>query len=141
MTGYAPEINLTNLHSKSLQEVYDFIVAHLMKQGKRSVNETGTCVYRGPKGLMCAVGCLIPDEDYRIDFEGAISRTVIERMVGFVALVGFVAYGNEPDKHMVEMDNLLRTMQMIHDSREVDDWEESFRRCAHQFKIEYKEKD
>lgn len=33
-------------------------------QGKPSVGARGFCLYRGPDGLKCAIGHLIPDEKY-----------------------------------------------------------------------------
>ena len=51
------------------QEAYNKVCAHLAKQGRRS-EDKGRCLYRGPGGLMCAVGCLIPDELYHGDMEG-----------------------------------------------------------------------
>ncbi|MGQ7794513.1 hypothetical protein ACUN0C_19080 [Faunimonas sp. B44] len=52
------------------QEAFDFVVRHLFKQGERAVAEGGGCLYRGPDGTKCAVGCLIPDELYTPRLEG-----------------------------------------------------------------------
>ena len=46
---------------KSALAVYD--------QGEVSANSNGTCLYRGPRGLKCAIGHLIPDESYDISLE------------------------------------------------------------------------
>lgn len=58
------------IESKTEQEIFDTVVEHLMKQGKRSIvpGET-TCVYRGPDGLKCAVGVLIADDEYDPEIE------------------------------------------------------------------------
>lgn len=58
------------------QEIFDTVVTHLSKQGKRSVNIEGDCLYRGPGGLSCAVGCLIPDSEYVHEMEGTLDRLV-----------------------------------------------------------------
>lgn len=42
----------------------------LLKQGKKSEDEDGLCVYRAPDGSKCAVGMLIKDEYYRGTMEG-----------------------------------------------------------------------
>lgn len=47
-----------------LQEIFDTACAALIKQGRLSVSETGVCQYRGLDGAKCAVGHLIPDEEY-----------------------------------------------------------------------------
>lgn len=47
---------------RTLQEAYDLMVAHMRKQQAFSMEEgSPRCKYRGPNGLMCAVGALIPD--------------------------------------------------------------------------------
>ena len=46
------------------QKIFNKIAKHLLKQNKRSLNADGRCVYRGPNGLKCAIGCLIPDKIY-----------------------------------------------------------------------------
>lgn len=51
------------------QQLFDRVASHLIRQNVRSVTEDGTCMYRGPNGLRCAIGCLIPDEKYHEDFE------------------------------------------------------------------------
>lgn len=47
----------------SNQEIFDRVATHLFTQGMQSI-ETRGCLYRGPNGTKCAVGCLIADEDY-----------------------------------------------------------------------------
>jgi len=47
------------------QEIFDKVAEHLFTQGVPSINGRGQCVYRGQNGTSCAVGVLIPDEDYR----------------------------------------------------------------------------
>lgn len=50
------------------QEIFDTVVRHLFKQGKRSdrtlSNGNSVCCYRTEAGLKCAVGVLIPDDVY-----------------------------------------------------------------------------
>lgn len=50
-------------------EVIEYVGAHLLRQGKRSTANFSvfggpSCAYRGKGGMSCAVGCLIPDDDY-----------------------------------------------------------------------------
>jgi hypothetical protein len=59
------------------QETFDRVVSHLRQQGEPAftVKASGvSCRYRLPRGdkvLACAVGCLIPDDQYLEDIEGA----------------------------------------------------------------------
>ena len=49
----------------TLQEVFDRVVTHLLTQGNTSFSQNSSnCAYRGAGGLMCVVGCLIPDSLY-----------------------------------------------------------------------------
>src|SRR6056297_2767336 len=60
------------------QEAFDKVLKHIREQGKAAVKvtvcsdgiEKEECCYRGPDGIMCAVGCLIPDEEYDSELEG-----------------------------------------------------------------------
>ena len=55
------------------QQIYDTAVRHLHRQGKRSGKEDVSgfsCLYRGPRGLMCGVGPFIPDALYDRRMEG-----------------------------------------------------------------------
>lgn len=52
------------------QEVFDKVLNHLLKQGRKSVDSDGRCLYRAPNGDKCAIGCLIPDELYTPELEG-----------------------------------------------------------------------
>lgn len=52
------------------QEIFETVSRHLFTQGKRSVSGSGSsCLYRGPNGTSCAVGFLIPDDQYNPDME------------------------------------------------------------------------
>lgn len=51
------------------QEIFDFVISKLHEQGKQCVDELGNCRYRGPNGMKCAIGHLIPDDSYREYFE------------------------------------------------------------------------
>lgn len=51
------------------QQIFNRVAKHLLAQGRRAMSN-GACVYRGPGGTKCAVGCIIPDELYSPEFEG-----------------------------------------------------------------------
>lgn len=58
------------------QETFDFVVRALHKQGGPSIGgnpgSPTSCAYRSTTGRKCAVGHLIPDEEYKPRFEGVI---------------------------------------------------------------------
>lgn len=53
------------------QGVFDFVVKKLREQGRASANRR-RCLYRGPHGMKCAVGQMIPDDLYdpKMDDDG-----------------------------------------------------------------------
>lgn len=62
-------INMTT--ETTAQQVFDYVAKFLLAQGKAAIVGTkSVCRYRTDDGLKCAVGCLIPDEDYDTSWEG-----------------------------------------------------------------------
>lgn len=118
-----------------LQETFDTVVNHLRKQNKRALKfdngyEAG-CMYRSEDGLMCAVGCLIKDEDYNPKFEGQSVLTV----GGNPTIVGelLASYGHD----LI----LCRSLQYIHDNSAPENWETQFEKTARLYDIAYKPKE
>lgn len=76
----------------TLQETFDIVVAHARKQGCKSM-DGGICLYRGPNGLKCWAGILIPDEEYVPEMEHmsisqiGLARTCILNQGHDIALV------------------------------------------------------
>ncbi len=97
------------------QEILDYVTAHLRNQGRRSVasaNATcfmGACLYRGPDGLSCAVGCLIPDEEYRPDME----RRFDELVDKFPRIGIYLRLAESCQRKQI-----LMNLQRIHDNHE-----------------------
>ncbi len=83
------------------QEIFDTVAIHLIKQGKQSADAFGNCLYRGPEGLKCAVGCLIPDEVYQRNME----CRVVSRLLG----------NYDSLKFLQPFDALLSKLQYAHD--------------------------
>lgn len=89
-----PKIEMTR------QKMFNIAGLHLLKQGKRSENEGASlCMYRGPEGTMCAVGCLIPDELYDQKMEGSDPYYLV----------------NLFDLFKIEDAGFLKSLQKIHD--------------------------
>lgn len=87
-----------------MQEAYEKIRAHLIKQGVPAGNERGICYYRHGD-LKCAVGCLIDDAAYTPVIEGnsVYDDTVREALT---------QSGWALDADLIEM---LEDMQSAHD--------------------------
>lgn len=99
------------------QEVYDKVKAHLLAQGKQSWDEErDLCMYRGPGGLKCAVGVLIPDEKYVPQMEGEVSDTGWLEKYGLTELLPF--------------EELLQDLQTVHDLGLTSMWESHLRDVA-----------
>lgn len=107
-----------------LQEVFDRVARHLLKQRSRSYHKGG-CAYRGKAGKMCAVGCLIADEHYRPSLEG---RNLQSELVQ-AALKDSGINVTENMKFMLE------DLQACHDYNEVSTWPQVLRRIAGHYKL------
>ena len=116
------------------QEIFNKVVTHLRNQkiksvglNKGGIGENYICLYRGPNGTKCAVGCLIPDNVYQQKFEGhkvvylATNYPEIEKLI----------HGNEI---------LIAQLQGIHDYNRYEDWEDDFNILAKKCNLTVPEK-
>ena len=97
------------------QEVFNTVKEHLLRQGTRSIwhYSSSTCLYRGPEGRKCAIGCLIPDEYYQPSMEGI----AIDSFRGeFDYVLSYLGVNCDDD---IEF---LQDLQNVHDSYHPDDW-------------------
>lgn len=100
------------------QEIFDKVVTHLLTQNEKSLGYDGLCKYRGNNGLMCAVGCLITDKDYRLEIEGlSASHCTVLNSLGY-------------------SDPILEDLQIIHDNTLVSDWPQRLYQLALQTGLE-----
>lgn len=100
-------------------KLVNMVEQFLLTQGERAVDGLGMCKYRSPSGLRCAVGCLIPDELYTKNIEGACLNQ---------------AYGPEYDELVKVLGAagltklaLLEKLQFIHDELDVRRWKGAFK--------------
>lgn len=116
-------VNTPNLVTQ--QETFDTVVAHLRGQNKKAVDSaTGECRYRASEGLKCAVGCLIPDEEYNSTLESCS--------------IGSLCHENRLPPSLRQHDfSLLADLQVIHDHYSVDAWEERFEDLAKECGLKY----
>ncbi len=117
--------------SDTLAELYTRVTTHLITQGRRSwgllpdeatarTGEDSTgCLYRGPDGTMCAIGCLIPDRLYMPSLE-RLSLADLTTASQWNPVWGILVAAGIPREP--EVADLLGRLQEIHDSVPVEDW-------------------
>ena len=115
---------MDKMNDMTPQEIFDKVVNHLRAQGAKSEMDHPTegpiCAYRGDGGLMCAVGCLIPDLDYDPGME--------ETAAPYLAI--FVEWSADDRQ-------LLEDLQQVHDRTQVEHWEDDFAAVAAQNNLTY----
>jgi hypothetical protein len=89
------------------QELYDYIVEAVVKQGRPSVGDNDRCLYRGPDGLKCAAGHVIPDSMYS---PVAMENSGVHQLQ---------SQGELP-KSLIPHKNLLGYLQDAHDAHSRD---------------------
>lgn len=116
---------------KTRQEVFDYVAPLLLAQGQKSTGDFeygSSCAYRGQNDCKCAIGHLIPDEEYSTVLEG----------VGINGLLGNPVC---PPTLKRLMDNpdvgiyFLETLQYVHDGNMVEFWKDALLTFALQFKL------
>ena len=93
-------------------ELVNRVSEHLLAQNKKSVNFWGSCLYRGPDGLKCAIGALLPDDTDFIRLENLpVSDPAVLAVLGV-------------DVNDMETIGLLTQLQKMHDNGPIDTWAE-----------------
>jgi hypothetical protein len=102
------------------QEIYNKVATHLLAQNEVSKNELGRCLYRGPRGLKCGIGVLIPDDVYDPCCENTAADQLHHRLSGeFCRSIGTRRDGA-----------FLCGLQAIHDNWQPQDWANKLREFA-----------
>ena len=114
------------------QEAFDIISTHLLTQNERSSEKSNfysqqleSCLYRGPNGLKCAIGCLIPDEKYNLDMEGMTLRQLTKSYQDLKILFEEIP------------ENLLVALQTVHDYRNPNQWRRCLKAIAKQHNLKF----
>ncbi len=102
------------------QLLFDRVTNHLLTQRQCSEGD-GSCLYRGPNGLKCAVGVLIEDEYYDPEMEtnspkNDLVRKALEKSLG--------------EKMTLDNISLLTNLQDIHDNVDPGEWDIELRNYA-----------
>ena len=105
------------------QEILDKVANHLLTQNEKAYNDsTHSCAYLDSEGRKCAVGCLIPDDQYSKELEGAI-LTSNPKLKALPCMQG------------LDID-FLRDLQTIHDHRLILNWRAELMYLASQNNLE-----
>ena len=102
------------------QSLFETISRHLFAQGELSVKPKNPnsvydrCAYRGENGLKCAVGAVLPDEEYQKVFD--------EANMPVTSVVYELDHGPTRKLFMGNLD-LLANLQAVHD--DARNWETS----------------
>ena len=102
------------------QQAFDKMVTHLFTQKCKAEDMAGRCAYRGVKGLKCAVGALISDDDYNEGFEGKTIREFADDIPSLLHV----------------STNMLGEMQTIHDAYGCDEWFKECRKVATRYNLD-----
>ncbi len=104
------------------QQLFDRVAAHLIRQQEQS-RHSGGCLYRGPNGLRCAVGVLIPDGLYHESFEQSFVPALPAAVLAEIGLVG-------------EALETARALQAIHDNEHPQDWPATLIAFAEEWRLD-----
>jgi len=110
----------------TMQEIFDTVVQHLLTQNEKSVDTfRGTCLYRTPDGKKCAVGALIPDDEYNVSMESTGDVHSLVYNHSDLCPKSLLAYRTN-ESFM----DLLLTLQRVHDNLEPKTWPSRLRELA-----------
>lgn len=108
------------------QAIFDKVVSFARKQNKKSVDPTTRdCLYRGPKGIKCFIGCLIPNSRYSKDLEGSSIQQIEVQKAAFG-----VSLSSKDVRFMF-------SLQRIHDDHDPSDWNIEFEKFAKNYGLNY----
>lgn len=118
------QITLKNLAEATQQQIFDQVAEHLLHQNEISAHKNpktefpGYCSYRGPRGLKCAAGCLIADDEYDPMMDSGTDTSWAD----------LATKGAVPQEHTM----FIRELQVIHDTASVSRWYEHLELFARQ---------
>ena len=103
------------------QDIFNIVANGMLKQGKKSEDRgSSSCLYRGPNGLKCAIGMLMPDNLYDSIMEGqSASESDVMKTLNVPNTVAFADF----------LDNL----QGVHDDHLPNDWDRELVNFAHHY--------
>jgi len=125
---------------KTQQEIFDIVSNHLLTQNEKAENGTDLCVYRSEDGLKCAIGCLIPDDEYDDNIEGISIGAFVCENLELDSKEKLVLLNNILKKEAIDVDEyfgLLKDLQNVHDFHDVEDWYWSLEKVADKYELQF----
>jgi hypothetical protein len=112
-----------------MQEIFDKVATHLLRQNARSTNSIEACRYRGVNGLKCAIGALIPDPLYDSRLEG--------RRVTSLCVLDYLYQAGVIDSESINSKKiqLLLGLQRMHDGSPPSLWDSDLRKLAIEYRL------
>lgn len=112
------------------QKILNKIMEFAYAQSAHCLGPDKKCLYNGPKGHKCFIGCLIPYDMYSVTMEdtkgihGLVS--CFPELYRLIKIRGFSF-----------SDNLafFEELQQIHDSSRIDEWESGFKSFAIRYNL------
>lgn len=100
------------------QQEFDIVVKHLFKQGRPSLHPNPMahrklCAYRGAEGLMCAVGCRIPDSRY-------VKSKMDDPLAGMTVHSLVRDFGGRLRQELTSYKDMFSGLQSAHDGCELN---------------------
>lgn len=122
----------------TLQEIYDKVAEALIRQGVAATDYTGRCRYRfytsDGRLLKCAIGHLIPDEDYDPAME---EKAVHDILIPNQKLMNKL-FGSEHSNALLSY--FISNLQDAHDSEfwegGLDVWKDAMRSLAKKYNLD-----
>lgn len=114
------------------QKAFDIAVKRMRDQQYIGSESNESCLYRGPNGRVCAIGALLPDNEYREVYDGS---TYSPTDIPFIyELISF--------KTTSDCSKFWTNFQKnLHDSNvggKPETWEQNFEAFAKHYNLRYK---
>lgn len=128
------------------QEIFDKVTTHLLKQNQASRHSSldgralSACMYRGPDGLKCAVGALIPDgvfDKYIADADSFLNSTAIDGLPDAILYESQIISTEMLVLERQRRMNILRVLQGVHDTWQPHEWREVLQKTAERFNLTF----
>lgn len=114
------------------QEMFDKVLFGIRRQGKKSVNQSNACMYRGENDCKCVIGMLIDDTEYQSSWEGC-SLSINPTTESCATLVNW--FSSKFGKDMVDFGEEL---QACHDNSSKPMFIKAFEKNMSVLAVKYK---
>jgi len=131
------------------QELFNTVASHLLTQNARAERSIGIasggtiqitftfsssplitsrCVFRTEDGKKCAIGCLIPDDQYDPKMDADYGTD-------FPKVLDYLDKKSPLREKLERHTQMLRSLQVLHDQVPVDSWAEALKKLAEEWEL------